>query len=61
MWELIYHKILAISNLKLNGVSSSLSEEHVICKAKIATGEQKVQAIVTTIEKNENPFQLIPG
>ena len=43
------------------GVSSSVSEGHVINKAEIATGEQKVQAIIATIEKNENPFQLVPG
>ena len=63
MWELIYHEMLAISNLfrELSGVSSRLSEEHVISKAEIATGEQKVQAIITTLERNENPFQLVPG
>ena len=62
MWELTYHEILAISNLhrELSGVSSSLSEEHAISKAEIASGEQKVQAIIATIEKNENPFKLVP-
>lgn len=61
MWELIYHEMLAISNLfrESSGVSSSLSEEHVISKVGIATGEQKVQAIIATIERNENPFQLV--
>ena len=29
-------------------------------KAEIATGEQRVQAIIATIERNENPFQLVP-
>ncbi|KAJ8050924.1 hypothetical protein HOLleu_04307 [Holothuria leucospilota] len=44
MWELIYHEMLAISNLfrELSGVRSSLSEELVISKTEIATGEQKV-------------------
>ena len=63
IWEIIYHEMLAISNLfrGLNGVSSSVTEGHVTSKAEIATGEQKVQAIIATIEKNENPFQLVPG
>ena len=41
MWEIIYHEMLAISNLfrELCGVSSNVSEEHVISKAEIATGE----------------------
>ncbi|KAJ8039008.1 hypothetical protein HOLleu_16589 [Holothuria leucospilota] len=62
IWELIYHEMLAISNLfrELSGVRSSLSEERVISKTEIATGEQKVQAIIATIERNENPFQLVP-
>ena len=62
MWELIYHEMLAISNLfrELSGINSSLSEEHVISKAEIATGEGKVQAIIATIERNENPFELHP-
>ena len=41
-------------------MNSSLFEEHVISKAEIATGEGKVQAIISTIERNENPFQLDP-
>ena len=63
MWEIIYHEMLAISSLfrELSGVSSSVSVGHVISKAEIATGEQKVQAIITTIVRNENPFQLVPG
>ena len=63
MWELFYHEMLTISNLfwELSGVSSRLSEEHVISKAEIATGEQKVHAIITTLERNENPFLLILG
>jgi len=62
MWELVYHEMLAVSNLfrELSGVGSSLSEEQVISKVETATGEQKVQAIITTIERNENPFQLVP-
>ena len=31
-----------------------------ISKAEIATGEKKVQAIIATIERNENPFQFVP-
>ena len=60
MWELIYHEMLAVSNLfrELSGVSSSLTEDHVISKAEIATGEQN---IIATIERNENPFQPVPG
>ena len=60
MWEIIRNEMLAISNLfrELSGVSSSVSEGHVISKAEIATGEQKVQAIIATIEKNENPFSV---
>ena len=60
VWEIIYHEMLAISNLfrELCGVSSNVSEEHVISKTEIATGEQKVQAIIATVEKNENPFHL---
>ena len=63
MWDIIYHKMLAISNLfrELCGVRGKVSEEHVISKAEIAKGEQKVQAIIATIERNENPFQLVPG
>ena len=63
MWEIIYHEMLAISNLfrELCGVSSNVSEEHVISKAEIATGEKKVQAVIATIERYENPFQFIPG
>lgn len=62
MWELIYHEMLAISNLlrELTGVSSNLSEANVISKAETAAGEQKVQAIIATIERNENPFKLVP-
>ena len=41
------------------GFSSSLSEERVISKSEVATGEQKVHVIITTIERNENPFQLV--
>jgi hypothetical protein len=50
MWELIYHEILVKNNIfrELSGSSSSLSEKHAISKAEIATGEQKVQAIITT-------------
>ena len=29
-------------------------------KVETTTGERKVQAIITTIERNENPFQLVP-
>ena len=63
MWEIIYHEMLAISHIfmELCGVSSNVSEEHVISKAEIATGEKKVQAIIATIERNENPFQFVPG
>ena len=63
MWEIIYHEMLAKSNLfrELCGVSSNVSEEHVISKAKIATVKKKVQAIIATIERNENPFQFVPG
>ena len=52
MWELIYHEMLDISNLfrELSGISRSLSEERVISKAEVATGQQKVQAIITIIE-----------
>jgi hypothetical protein len=58
MWEVIYHEMLAISNIigELSGIRSSLLEEHVIRKAVIETGEQKVQAITTTILRNKNPF-----
>ena len=61
IWDLIYHEVLDISNLfrELSGVISRLSEERVISKAEVATGEQKVQAIITTMERNENPFQLV--
>jgi hypothetical protein len=60
MWELTYHEMLVKSNIfrKLSGISSSLSEKNAISKAKIATGEHKVQAIINTIHRNENPFQL---
>lgn len=62
MFELIYHEMSTISNLfgELGGVGSSLSEEHVINKTDIATGEQKVQAIFATIERNGSSFQLVP-
>jgi hypothetical protein len=61
MLGLIYHEMLAISNIfrEISGINSSLSEEHVISKAEIATGKQKVQAIITTIKRNENPFQPV--
>jgi hypothetical protein len=47
--ELIYHEMLAISNIfrEISGINISLTEENVISKADIATGEQKVQAIIT--------------
>ena len=63
MWEIYYHEMLAISNLfrELCGISSNVSEEHIISEAEIATGEKKVQAIIATIERNENPFQFVPG
>jgi hypothetical protein len=63
MLELIYHEMLAIRNIfrEISGINSSLSEEHVNSKADIATGEQKVQAVVTTIQRNENPFQPVPA
>ena len=63
MWEIIYHEMLAKSNLfrELCGVSSNVSEEHVISKAELATGEKEVQAIIATTERNENPFQFVPG
>ena len=32
---------------------------HTISKAEITSGEQKVQAIIATIEKNKNPFQVV--
>ena len=61
MWELIYHEMLAISNLliELSGVSSSLSEKRDISKVEVETGEQKVQVLITTIERNEDPFHLV--
>jgi hypothetical protein len=46
MLELIYHEMLAISNIlvfrEISGMNSSLSEKHIISKTDIATGEQKV-------------------
>ena len=65
MWELIYHEMLAISNLhrELSGIKTGayrLAAEHALSKSDIATGEQQVQAILTAIEQNENPFQLVP-
>jgi len=65
MWELIYHEMLAISNLhrELSGIKTGayrLAAEHALSKSDIATGEQQVQAILTVIEQNENPFQLVP-
>ena len=61
MLELIYHEMLPISNLlrELSGVSSSLIEVHTISKTEITSGEQKVQAIIATIEKNKNSFQVV--
>ena len=63
MWELIHHEMLPISNLfrELSGVSSSLIEVHTISKTEITSGEQKVQAIIATIDKNESPFQVVSG
>jgi hypothetical protein len=63
MLGLIYHEMLAISNIfrEISGINSSLSEKHIISKADIATGEQKVQTVVTTIQRNENPFQPVPA
>ena len=54
MWELTYHEMLAISNLfrELCGVTYTLSGERVINKAEVSIGGLKVQAIITTIERN---------
>ena len=44
-------------------LSNSLSEERVISKSEVATGEHTFQAIIITIERNENPgsHQLFIG
>jgi hypothetical protein len=55
MLALIYHEMLAITNIfrEISGINSSLSGEYVISKANIATGEQKVQAIINTIQRGK--------
>ena len=61
-WEMVYHEMLAISNLHrhLTGINSKayeLSVNHEFSKPQTASDEKHIQAIITFIESNENPFQ----
>lgn len=60
-WEMVYHEMLAISNLHrhLTGINSKayeLSVNHEFSKPQTASEEKLIQAIITFIESNENPF-----
>ena len=61
-WEMVYHEMLAITNLHchLTGINSKayeLSVNHEFSKPQTASDEKHIQAIITFIESNENPFQ----
>lgn len=62
-WELIYHEMLAVSNLQreISGVNLTTYEitvNHEFNKSDTAAGEKNVQAILAFIEGKENPFQV---
>lgn len=64
-WELIYHEMIAITNLhrRLAGIGSSSYELEVnrsFSKATTEFEEGNIQAILDVVEKNENPFITPP-
>lgn len=62
-WELIYHEMLAITNLfrELSGVNSTsydLDVNRSFNKATTKLEEKNIQSILAVIEKTENPFHV---
>jgi len=60
-WELIYHEMLATSNLhrQVTGINTKaykLVVNHEFSNLATVTGERNVQAVITFIESHENPF-----
>ena len=61
MWDIIYHEMLAISNFfrELSGVRTQYQQavSNSFSKCETEFGERNIQAILTIIENNENPFR----
>ncbi|KAK7085413.1 hypothetical protein SK128_014519 [Halocaridina rubra] len=60
MWDIIYHEMLAISNLSrvLSGVRMQYQQDvnNFFSKCETEFGERNIQAILTVMEKKECPF-----
>ena len=62
-WEMIYHEMLAVSNLhrEVSGSKPGGQElSHEFTTADTDADEKKVQAMTSFIEGNENPFRVLP-
>ena len=61
MWNLIYHEILAISNLhrELSGINKDQYKMviNAFNRSETQMSERNVQAILNVIEAHENPFK----
>ncbi len=61
-WEIIYHEMLAVSNLhrEICGVMQSAHQfvNHEFSQSETKSGENNIQAMITFITKSENPFEI---
>ena len=61
MWDIICHEMLAISNFfrELSGVRTQYQQDvnNSFSKCDIEFRKRNIQAILTVIENNENPFR----